>query len=145
VLPSKNAALVRFLWCLIFAFVTGFLLVPARVAGQGNQGAQLYMKYCSSCHGNDGHGNGSVTPFLKIKVPDLTLLKRGNKGIYPLDKVMSSIDGSRVVRGHGDVKMPVWGEVFEKEAAKADSGKYTILTSLLKTQVIAEYIATLQR
>jgi len=123
-----------------------FVASPARaVAGEAGQGQQLYEKYCSSCHGKDGRGNGSVSSYLKIKVPDLTLLKRNNKGIYPLAKVMTSIDGSRVVRGHGDAAMPVWGEVFETEARKTESAKYPILTSLLKTQAIAEYIASLQR
>jgi hypothetical protein len=100
------------------------------------------MQYCSSCHGKDGKGNGSVSRYLKIKVPDLSVLKKNNKGIYPTHKVMSSMDGSRAVPAHGDPKMPVWGEVFRKEAEEA---KYTGLTTLLKEKVIAEYIATLQR
>jgi predicted molibdopterin-dependent oxidoreductase YjgC len=35
------------------------------------------------------------------------LLKKNNKGIYPMDNVMSAIDGRRLVRAHGDRKMPV--------------------------------------
>jgi mono/diheme cytochrome c family protein len=111
-------------------------------AGATDAGQQFYIQYCASCHGKDGRGNGPVSPYLKIKPPDLTLLKKNNKGTYPLGKVMSAIDGSRVVRAHGDREMPVWGEIFRKEAEPA---KYTELTSLLKTKVIAEYIATLQR
>ncbi len=122
------------------------LALPAGVrAGESGQGQQLYDKYCSSCHGKDGRGNGSVSAYLKINVPDLSLLKRNNKGIYPLKSVMTAIDGSRVVRSHGEAAMPVWGEVFEKEARAVESAKYPILTSLLKTQMIAEHIATLQR
>ena len=83
-----------------------------------------------------------MSPYLKIKAADLTLLKKKNKGIYPVAKVMSAIDGSRIVRAHGDREMPVWGEIFRKEAEPA---KYTELTSLLKTKMIAEYVATLQR
>ena len=136
----------RILTCLRLVLAVLSLTLPAGVmAGEAGQGQQLYDKYCSSCHGKDGRGKGSVSSYLKIKVPDLTLLKRNNKGIYPLDKVMTSIDGSRVVRGHGDKAMPVWGEVFETEARKTESAKYPILTSLLKTQAIAEYIASLQR
>jgi hypothetical protein len=55
---------------------------------------------------------------------------------------MSSIDGSRAVRAHGDREMPIWGEVFRKEA---EAGRFTELTSLLKARAIAEYVATLQR
>jgi len=111
-------------------------------SAETDQGKQLYMQYCSSCHGKDGKGNRSMVAYLKIKVPDLTVLKKNNKGIYPLQKVMSSIDGSRKVRGHGDRQMPVWGEVFRKETEKE---KYGELTSLLKAKTIAEFVATLQR
>jgi mono/diheme cytochrome c family protein len=111
-------------------------------AAEKDAGKQFYMQYCSSCHGIDGRGNGPVSPYLKIKVPDLTLLKKNNKGIYPTGKVMSAIDGSRAVRAHGDREMPVWGEIFRKEA---DPEKYTELTSLLKIKLIGDYVATLQR
>ena len=125
-------------------FLLLFFLAVGTSAGSAEKdsGKQLYMQYCSSCHGMGGRGNGPVTPYLKIKVPDLTLLKKNNKGIYPISKVMSAIDGSRAVRAHGDREMPVWGEIFRKEAEDA---KYTELTALLKSKLIAEYVATLQR
>ena len=50
-------------------------------AGETDQGQQAYLKYCASCHGKDGRGKGPVSPYLKIKVPDLSLLKKNNKGI----------------------------------------------------------------
>lgn len=55
-----------------------FLLAVGTSAGAAEKdaGKQLYMQYCSSCHGIDGRGNGPVSPYLKIKVPDLTLLKK---------------------------------------------------------------------
>jgi mono/diheme cytochrome c family protein len=127
------------------SLLCALLLASFSWAGETDQGRELYLKHCSSCHGKDGQGKGSVSPFLKIKVPDLTLLKKNNRGIYPLDKVMTSIDGSRVVRGHGDRSMPVWGEIFEKQAKESNSGKYPKLTSLLKVQAIADYVAKLQR
>ena len=129
---------------LVSGFLIFFFLVVGTSAGaaETDQGKQLYMQYCSSCHGKDGRGNGSVSPYLKIKVPDLTLLAKENKGIYPLDDVMATIDGRRAVRTHGDRDMPVWGEIFRKET---EQGKYPELTSLLKAKVIAEYVATLQR
>jgi hypothetical protein len=51
-----------------------------------------------------------------------------------MDKVMSAIDGRRTVRAHGDRKMPVWGEIFRKEA---EGGKYPELRTLLKAKLIA--------
>ncbi|MBI4525669.1 MAG: c-type cytochrome [Deltaproteobacteria bacterium] len=121
----------------------GFTYVGSVTWGaEGDSSGALYRKYCASCHGEDGRGNGSVSRYLKIKPPDLTLLKKKNRGVYPLQRVMSSIDGSRTIRAHGDAQMPVWGEVFEKEA---ESEKYQTLKSLLRVKVIAEYLATLQR
>jgi hypothetical protein len=38
--------------------------------------------------------------------------------------------------------MPVWGETFRSEA---EGKKYPELTTLLKAQLIAEYVGTLQK
>src|SRR6266508_5432414 len=127
-------------WGIAAIFIFGPL--GKSFAAEANGGRQMYLKYCGSCHGSGGKGDGLVSRDLKVKVPDLTLLKSKNKGIYPTDRVMSSIDGSRVGRAHGDRNMPVWGEVFREEHEKE---KYTELTSLLKAKLIAEYVGTLQK
>jgi mono/diheme cytochrome c family protein len=111
-------------------------------AADTKQGKEMYVQYCSSCHGQDGRGSGAVSAFLKIKVPDLTLLKKNNKGIYPIDKVILAIDGRRKLRSHGDPKMPVWGESFSREVKDAKSAE---AATALKEKAIAEYVATLQR
>lgn len=129
-------------YLLIAALLSGLAAAAPLSAAESDSGKELYLRYCGSCHGATGKGDGPVSRDLKTKVPDLTLLRSKNKGLYPLDQVMSSIDGRRTVRGHGDRKMPVWGEVFTQEHEK---GKYTELTSLLKAKVIAEYIETLQK
>jgi len=36
-------------------------------AADANQGKEMYLQYCSSCHGQDGRGDGSVSAFLKVK------------------------------------------------------------------------------
>jgi hypothetical protein len=105
-------------------------------------GKQMYLQYCASCHGIEGRGNGAVAKQLKIKVADLTILRKKSKGVYLLDNVMATIDGRRTVKGHGERDMPVWGEIFTREREKE---KYTELTALLKAKIIAEYVATLQK
>ena len=112
------------------------------LAAEGNSGKQMYLQYCSSCHGKEGKGDGTVSRDLKVKVPDLTGLAKKNKGVYPLDDVMATVDGRRLVRGHGDRNMPVWGESFHSES---EAKKYPELTTLLKAKIIAEYVATLQK
>ena len=110
-------------------------------AAGGDSARQTYLQYCASCHGKDGKGGGTVSRDLKVRVPDLTVLAKKNKGVYPLDQVMAAIDGRRAIRGHGDRNMPVWGETFQSES---EGKKYPELTTLLKSKIIAEYIATLQ-
>ena len=127
-------------WSSIFGLV--FIGQSIVYAADANQGKEMYMQYCSSCHGPDGKGSGSVSAFLKVKVPDLTLLKKNNKGVYPVDQVILAIDGRRKLRSHGDPKMPVWGESFSSEVKDAKTAEVTIS---LKEKAIAEYVATLQR
>ena len=118
------------------------LLAAMPSFAQENGAKEMYAKYCASCHGLKGTGDGPVSRDLKVKVPDVTVLKRNNGGTYPLDKVVSAIDGSRAVKAHGTRNMPVWGEVFRQEHEKE---KYTELKSLLKAKLIAEYVGTLQK
>ena len=129
----------------LFPWITAVILLFAptmQSLAAEDGGKEMYVKYCASCHGSQGKGDGAVSRDLKVRVPDLTLLRSRNKGTYPLDRVMSSIDGRRVMRAHGTRNMPVWGEVFQQEHEKE---KYTELTSLLKAKLIAEYVGTLQK
>ena len=119
-----------------------FVVQSLAYAADGNQGKEMYLQYCSSCHGQDGRGSGSVSEFLKVKVPDLTLLKKNNKGVYPVDQVILAIDGMRKLRSHGDPKMPVWGVIFREEVKDPKSAEVTVGS---REKAIAEYVATLQR
>ena len=127
-------------WGFILALV--FMGQSMTHSAAANPGKEMYVQYCSSCHGRDGRGSGAVSPFLKVKVPDLTLLKKKNKGIYPMDQVMFAIDGRRKLRSHGDPAMPVWGESFSAEVKDPKSAEVTVGS---KEKAIAEYVATLQR
>ena len=109
--------------------------------GEAEKGPALYLRYCASCHGIQAKGYGPVSKDLKIKPADLTQLSKKNKGVFPLEQVMSSVDGTKVVRAHGESKMPVWGEVFERY----ERTKKSPTEAEIKVKVIAEYLSTLQR
>jgi mono/diheme cytochrome c family protein len=111
------------------------------LGGEAEKSADLYLRYCGSCHGIGAKGDGPVAKHLTIKPTDLTQLRKKNKGVFPLSRVVSAIDGTRAVRTHGESKMPVWGEVFEKFDPKGkDPGQ-----SQTKIKLIAEHLSALQQ
>jgi hypothetical protein len=79
---------------------------------------------------------------LKVKPTDLTQLKNANKGVFPIEEVMASIEGRTKSDVHGESKMPVWGEIFQKRAAgQKERGSASAETG----KMIAHYLATIQR
>ena len=127
---------------LVVSLAIGLLCAATRAwAGKTQQGRDLYLRFCASCHGIEGRGNGPVSRQLKVKPTDLTVLSKNNNGAFPFDQVMTSIDGTRIVGTHGEAKMPVWGEVFEKY----DRAKKNAKQAVIKVEIITEYISTLQR
>jgi mono/diheme cytochrome c family protein len=125
------------------AIVWGMAIVqPMSWAAEGDQGRAHYLRYCGSCHGVEGKGDGTVSRSLKVKPADLTQLQKKNKGVFPLEKVIATIDGKTRIGAHGESKMPVWGEIFEKEAS---AQKEPATTSAARAKLIAEYVSTIQR
>ena len=56
-------------------------------------GKDLYVRFCASCHGASGRGDGPVASSFKAEVPDLTLIAQRAKGAYPRDRIDKIIDG----------------------------------------------------
>ena len=86
--------------------------VLAATEGAQQQARRDYQKYCASCHGPEGRGDGPVAQAMKAMPADLTLLSMNNDGKYPADKVREIIDGRADVKAHGPRAMPVWGKEF---------------------------------
>jgi mono/diheme cytochrome c family protein len=68
-------------------------------------GAELYQRFCGSCH-------GAAARTLKAKVPDLTRITARNGGTFPAERVRQTIAGRDVPTVHGSRDMPVWGWQF---------------------------------
>jgi mono/diheme cytochrome c family protein len=83
-------------------------------------GAQLYGRFCASCHGESGRGDGPVAPFFKLAVPDITRITKRH-GTFPVEDVRRIIDGRTVKPAHGTRSMPVWG--WEFRAAEDGPGE----------------------
>ena len=61
---------------------------------------------------------------LKVAPTDLTTLSKKNGGVFPFERVLMSIDGRQLVKGHGERDMPIWGSDFSRE--KTQAGEYYI-------------------
>ena len=75
-------------------------------------GPDLYRRYCATCHGRDGKGDGPAGRALKVPPSDLTTLARREKGVFPASAVETVIRGGTTLAAHGSVEMPVWGPIF---------------------------------
>jgi mono/diheme cytochrome c family protein len=95
----------------------------------------LYRRYCASCHGLTGHGDGPAADALSPRPTDLTT------SALDLPELMKVIDGRRTVRAHGSAAMPVWGQEFE-ESLPDDSRTHR--QALRQVQAVAEYVQALR-
>ena len=120
------------------------VLVLAACGGEAPpdpSGRDMFLRYCASCHGSEGRGDGPLAGSLVRPPADLTQLAAKNGGRYDEHAVMSVIDGRRSVVEHGSREMPVWGAIFEEE----EQGKpYPAYTSLLQSRLLVDYLATIQ-
>jgi mono/diheme cytochrome c family protein len=133
------------------------LAQAARAADQGmTQGQQLYTKYCASCHGSDGKGNGPSAAELDPKPANLTLIAKHNGGTFPFYVTMLSIEGRSpdgqnqdtslpgIGSAHGTAAMPVWGEVFSRQELSKGSSLDLQLQTTGKIMMITEYLQSIQ-
>lgn len=103
------------------------------------KGKIVYQRYCGSCHGREGRGDGVLAQDLTVAPPDLTVLAKKNGGHFPFDKVVEIVDGRQLARGHGAPDMPVWGEVFPKTEGTESHDVKTVVGRL------AHYLWSIQR
>src|SRR5690349_6179233 len=69
-------------------------ITPSAVT-ESMYGPDLYRHYCATCHGADGKGNGPVSVALKTPAPDLTVLARNHRGVFPHPEVARVIEGGK--------------------------------------------------
>lgn len=129
---------------IVIAFI---LLLVAAVAARAQDysaysGAQLYDRFCASCHGDKGKGDGAVASSFKIMVPDLTRIAKRQGGVFPEEQIRRIIDGRMSMPPHGTREMPVWGYEFQyQNEDKPDAQKRTQdMVSRL-----ADYVRSLQQ
>lgn len=125
------------------------LILLGALAGQTHaadlvlmSGKDLYVRFCASCHGTEGRGDGPVARFFTVEVPDLTLIARRHGGKYPYQQIEKIIDGRSIVGAHGTRTMPVWGE----ELAAAQRGDTNAEeATMIIVERLSDYLWTLQK
>jgi mono/diheme cytochrome c family protein len=104
-------------------------------------GRETFIRYCASCHGSEGRGDGPLAASLTKPPADLTQIARQNGGRFDERLVMAAIDGRRAVAPHGTRDMPVWGAVFEDEERGEPYPRYQ---GLLKSRLLMDHLAAIQ-
>jgi hypothetical protein len=127
------------------AVVTAALATGAAAAQDydGFTGPQLYAKFCASCHGAEGRGDGPVAPTLNIEVPDLTRLARRPDDPFPAEQVRRIVDGREVPAAHGARRMPVWG--YEFATATVGEPESGAANAAVLVGRLVDYLKTIQR
>lgn len=126
----------------VLTFAVSVLIISCRKAPDSPSGQALYLRYCASCHGESGDGNGPVAVSLRRLPSDLRLIAKRHDGRFDEGYVMQVIDGRRAVVEHGTREMPIWGAVFESEHQGKDYPGYT---SLLHSRTLSDYLRSIQQ
>ncbi len=80
---------------------------------QSLTGKDSFDRYCATCHGAGGRGDGVVAPSLTATPADLTQLAKRNGGAFPRAQITGYVEGTgRPVPAHGATEMPLWGGIF---------------------------------
>src|SRR5579864_9622622 len=87
------------------------------LTGNAKRGGDLYQRYCVSCHGPQGDGNGESAPYLDPKPRDFTKAvfkcRSTPSGTLPLDSDLYDT----ISRGVHSSGMPSWKPLLRQERA----------------------------
>ena len=113
-----------------------------------DEGAVLFAENCAMCHGPDARGTGELANEIRAelgrKPSDLTVLTRGNKGVFPRAEVLSYIDGN--TRGRlPEQNMPEFGLLLEGPTVPVDTGDGVMSPAPRPLVALMVYLESLQR
>ena len=106
------------------------------------RGGDLYRRYCASCHGVEGRGDGPLGCCMSPTPSDLTTLAKRNGGKFDESGIMMTIDGRRSVAQHGPRDMPVWGAIFAEQHV---GEPLAIYGAPLDARALADYLRSIQQ
>ena len=124
----------------LVAYVESLQAAPSPAAATAEppmSGDALFQTFCAPCHGSSGSGDGPMAGRLRVMPPDLRKLQLRNGGRFPGTLVERIIDGQRV-DAHGTREMPVWGDVFVRQAG---GGR---VVAKARINALIEYLRSIQ-
>jgi mono/diheme cytochrome c family protein len=132
-------------WQPLVAVIVFGLAAPLVGVAEDGGGKALYLRYCSACHGPEAKGDGVAGSLMRPTPADLTRLAARHGGEFPMELVVSTIDGRQAMRAHGEPTMPVWGEVLGEELGSKEKQRPAIERRVHgRIFSIAEYLRTIQ-
>lgn len=105
-------------------------------------GAPIFQRYCGSCHGLSGRGDGPTAKTLRPRPPDLTGIAKRRGGEFPTAEIAKFIDGRFELPAHGSREMPVWGERFGSDMPEAGVGESIARGNIAS---LVEYLKSIQQ
>ncbi len=124
------------------AFLAGNAAAFDAVTLDDYSGEELFQRFCESCHGAGGRGNGPVAAALNVAVPDLTTIGV-RYGEFPAALIRDVIDGRGIdKRAHGTRTMPVWGYEFWVEEGGDVTAQNAVRQAIAK---LVDYLRSVQR
>ena len=104
-------------------------------------GAPIFARYCSSCHGLTGRGDGPTAAALRTRPADLTAIAKRRNGAFPTGEIAKFIDGRFEYPAHGSREMPVWGTRFGSDVPDSETGESIARGNIAS---LVEYLKSIQ-
>lgn len=127
------------------AFVSLPAAAQSTTAMQEHFGELSYRLYCSGCHGPDGRGSEPASRALGLSTGDLTLLRRGNGGVFPSEDLTAALSGLAEIEAHRILAMHPWAEMFAEDFARFAAEAAVNPMVARRIAHLVAYIESLQR
>ena len=144
---KANKVVAKLVMKLVAGSVLGWAVASSAAWAQPKMdvGKREFEANCASCHGMDGKGRGPLVELLRKSPPDLTQLSKANQGVFPMNRLYTTIEGENVA-AHGSRDMPVWGRDYRVKDAEYFMDAPYDAQGLVRARILSllEYIHRLQ-
>jgi mono/diheme cytochrome c family protein len=120
-----------------------FALAAPAAAQDAARGAELFAGHCAACHGAGAAGDGPMAEILAVAPPPLTGLAAAEGGVFPMERIVRSIDGRTMILSHGG-PMPLFGRLLGGAPAVIDAADGTPVITKAAVVDLAAWLLSIQ-